>query len=1687
MRTRNFLRLYFLVSLILLITSCVPTAGTNSVRKSTKENSQNGTDNTNNNNGPTTTTPTGVPATNSFEIDGFLNLIGQFPSTTNLVYYLRGQQVDQFLKNISPDTQCMVMEFPDSLENRFLVFALIPRNRFLNNSFDQLEKNYSFYPNGDQNQIFCQKSSIVNALNARVPESTIAYRANELCPSCVTSLFQASNVSIYSTNGVQLSDISLSLNSMRIENIIGDRITGTQCSSSNECQIEGFDCCTIEGICADDLTVKNGVDQNSSEFQEILRIVALQPARRKDYPQYYNICPSDVPVDTELDDGETASDNLESDAKRLVHLADLYDCTREIEGEMSYCTKEYDNVSTLGVTTFTTGDDDRNFETTYSGTETLPKHSIVEVTYSGETLFKNNQFFSSDLKIGSNNNLLGNDNLSDPGIIEMTKTKNANDTDDLLRIKYKIDGSCEPVLGELAQCTKYYIQGENVGKVTDHFPASNSFILPQYADSNRTIQIFVDDVPRFNGTHWSIVRTNPTTIQFNGTTLQVFEGQEVEIKYFVDTSSNSVLQAKLDALNEIKSICTCADTKCRLEPIMTEKSGKSVITDFGCKYPQPDLPPAPLQQTVLLSSKSVPVRLFDENGEEQTKANFNNLPQEGIEFKYKDRDVLKPNNVDEYVGFNEIYGSITPDNLSAKPAKQVRVDKGKVYDIFVESGTFSSCFNCGTDYFSNVARLFPQNFTTMGGGIFPRPGLTERKNSSGYRADEIIFGRACWLPATMIPWTHRPDTNRQNQRLDRLQAQHFLFANGYQRDWYGFDYGSVIGSFDGVTWFSVGNQRRIQASSAKLFLAVNAYFGDQTTESTFQIVVTEASTAAFSGSQVTNDFASDGAECQREHICETDVDCITNLGWDYTCQDISLLKSDWPDFDSLANEIPNTSKEVSLRALFDQALGGSKRCVYRGKGALCSPTLQNLNKEDVYHQDVTVGHLACTDNNYCQDFSLGSATQRFNSKIARFAASANVQNSSSKVTESELDTFGLGTRSIGRPYAFNGGDSIPPEVSNNLAENKAIALCIPGRDPNASTLETSNFTTPGPEENGDKILNIGMTPNDPDTPNGEYFTFCGITDPDSENRLLFDKSLLNTATDAAAIKNISATQAYSTNHLKIFEGLLNEDMTTPMVNRQITQMTLGRNRCLKAPNSPCHTDLDCAPNTYITNFTKRIAFGQDEINDFELKFWQEDLVCSQAKKFGDLDYDHSLNRCCRETNKTVQVPTKRPDLTGSKEFDNLSAPGTDIGLGDPKRYSRNVLTYREVKSGSVPVLQAPELQVCTATDRTTCTGDSSGPVAFDNTLSNQWKTFHMQSSRTCCSQNWIRNFDSSNGGGHNWGPTKKQRIDKKNFQCYNWAAEIKMASGATFFNCDESDDPEDPDCPVRSLFPSDYEPILEVMERLELTGIPQIKIDLKEGPTSGTMCSAFPKDHAIASACNGFPDNASCDFNQRPPIMPGVLNDEDNMLSDAIYDGVIPEYANTVDDEYGFSVADMDNFDPIIKKVFSEDTISCCLPLGTELAVGDDKNLCCSGFKDETGTVPRCALPDYTNLSVYFNRYVSSEAAGLDDSLFEEETGYFRSVDSVVELACQLNACASNTIAFGVAVTPLAVEGHVGTQKLFPRFIDSNQLATETEDSLAQLFEEGLRWNTQVYCFPQAGEGETDNEDPRLTIKSCLQ
>ena len=86
--------------------------------------------------------------------------------------------------------------------------------------------------------------------------------------------------------------------------------------------------------------------------------------------------------------------------------------------------------------------------------------------------------------------------------------------------------------------------------------------------------------------------------------------------------------------------------------------------------------------------------------------------------------------------------------------------------------------------------------------------------------------------------------------------------------------------------------------------------------------------------------------CQSYHQCNNDTDCITQLGWEYSCLDINELRSHWLKFN-----VDGKEKENSQLAnqSWDQILNGgilsenSKRCVYRGMGALCKQDYTNLS------------------------------------------------------------------------------------------------------------------------------------------------------------------------------------------------------------------------------------------------------------------------------------------------------------------------------------------------------------------------------------------------------------------------------------------------------------------------------------------------------------------------------------------------------------------------------------------------------------------------------------------------------------------------------------------------------------------------------------------------------------------------
>jgi hypothetical protein len=199
----------------------------------------------------------------------------------------------------------------------------------------------------------------------------------------------------------------------------------------------------------------------------------------------------------------------------------------------------------------------------------------------------------------------------------------------------------------------------------------------------------------------------------------------------------------------------------------------------------------------------------------------------------------------------------------------------------------------------------------------------------------------------MLPFSHNENADQQTQRLNRLKTQAAYYSNGYQRDWFGFNKGALIGSFDGVSWFAVGKGRVVKSTTDKLFLAINAPFADLAQYNDHLVSVQEwdfittAPQYDYNPDEDINSvFQNEAGLCQRNHQCENDSDCITQLGWEYSCVDVNQYQTKWPRFTAEGSkEIANDSATGSIISFLNQGElpsgTSSKKCVYRGAGAPC--------------------------------------------------------------------------------------------------------------------------------------------------------------------------------------------------------------------------------------------------------------------------------------------------------------------------------------------------------------------------------------------------------------------------------------------------------------------------------------------------------------------------------------------------------------------------------------------------------------------------------------------------------------------------------------------------------------------------------------------------------------------------------
>ncbi len=799
-----------------------------------------------------------------------------------------------------------------------------------------------------------------------------------------------------------------------------------------------------------------------------------------------------------------------------------------------------------------------------------------------------------------------------------------------------------------------------------------------------------------------------------------------------------------------------------------------------CYTPSTNTPSVPANQNVSVPSRSAPHRFFDSSGTEREPSDA--IAQEGEAFDYLDEGKILP--VQSDFSINAILGPMSVALNKAVPAKSVAVELDQVYMIATTSGFYTPCPTCGKDSWLNAFTAFPSS--ASGSGLQAIGHTTERDafgtNTTAGNYEDTIFGRACWVPPTMLPFSHAARTSVREQRMNRLETQAALFVNGYQRDWFGFNKGALIGSFDGVRWFAIGKGRIVKSTSKRLFLALNAPFADLANPAMHVVQV-----AAYDGvslaAQVDYDpqyhqqhpYQNEAGNCQKYHLCETDTECVTRLGWEYACADVKDLKTNWPSFDANGNEVAGTSTSLTIDQILQQKKFPStstKRCVYRGAGAVChqnSGTLRaDLNKTKL---------LTCAPNFYCSPVSGGV----HNSQVARYGATLE------EIPISRNHFFGKDANVLGRPLDYLGTAVLPTSTRSTIRENLApfeatlatqAGLCQPGKALPSATSQTVlsdpfvQHSAPDSGRRTDYISQIGSC-------NSTLFsinrhTSCPVLDANGNYEMFSAASIATgyasraTTQNACGLESLLPTAALTSSADNLTSSSPFRQIESRTLNSQvIVEPTLARDACFRRAGASCHTDLDCSPNKL--HAAQVDLFGNSFFgNAVERTYWSEYLVCGQADPKPSIsdseefkNYDMSKNTCCREigadlTTTTADIPLGTAGGaydTSTRDLRMSIHPG--ISPNNSRRYTR-FATVSEIGSADRPTLSAFQ-------DR------SSGTLGTNSFGANvrtpkQWATLSEANGDTCCGGGWVRKFSD---GSNDWTRRNRLVLDVTNFRCIN--------------------------------------------------------------------------------------------------------------------------------------------------------------------------------------------------------------------------------------------------------------------------------------------------------------------------------
>lgn len=873
---------------------------------------------------------------------------------------------------------------------------------------------------------------------------------------------------------------------------------------------------------------------------------------------------------------------------------------------------------------------------------------------------------------------------------------------------------------------------------------------------------------------------------------------------FPDFGGNNVCEPSFDQTSyeavraKVWAYCGCEadpfptdpeDPRCPDFGLEATRDINDNIIDITCFTPQPPAQPTPFQSLSLsVNTRSSPHRFFRADTgasvDDITTLESTVLP-EGTPFQYTDDssktgpdcsgDATGASTAECQYNLNSIFGQFNVTLDQSRPATVVNLDFDQAYIISTISGFYTPCPTCVTDYWFQSFTAYPDS--QQGVGLEALGYQTNRQtfgnNNPRGNFEDTRFGRACFLPPTMIPLSHKPNANVHSQRQNRLLTQTAMWINGYQRDWFGFNKGALIGSFDGVKWFGIGKNRRVTSDTGKLFLAINAPFADLTDPSDLivQIVLDQGNSVAPLNDYDPN-FEPDAPEqnsaasCQYYHQCNTDTDCITKLGWEYMCVDTNNFRTRWPKFDVEANELADSEYESATFSRIIQGgmpSGNRKRCMYRGAGALCkrdytSDTLLDNRKKQ----------FACAPDFHCASLD----ASEFNNRVAR--------------TPNKLTNiiFGFEADILGRPLNYaNATETLPDQVKENIryngelytTETSDLGLCRPGRQStNSNAIRQHEDKDSGgrmdfigqvgtcnSSETGDRRVQacpLIQTEDDQLTEKGDLIL---ATDPivgSTNTTDINNRNALLTKQNACGYESeITSTSPPSNTFASV------EASPIRFINSLVTP-SIAQDACIRRAGSVCHTDLDCGPNRLHESIAFSLSRNEFGGTEAELNYWQESLICGQAAEEplpgadDYFDYDMSKNRCCREVGKDFTMYTKKILNTGvdtNNELLDVLAFPHDNPAADG-RYSRYVAAGAE-DDASKTALDAPYAQAPIV--------DIAGgkiPKAY------QWKTLNDTGTNNCCGGGWIRKFAD---GSTNWNDPSRLRLNPLNFQCLNYHRE----------------------------------------------------------------------------------------------------------------------------------------------------------------------------------------------------------------------------------------------------------------------------------------------------------------------------